>query len=124
MLTLGPIGNTVLDKGMKQIGSLDLSSAVAIWAGFRHVIRSPTIWMGMACLAGYLICYMLVLSMADYSFVLPFSGMTYALVPLLAYLFLDEKVSVARWIGIALLFLGVLLINRTPPRTTEPDASG
>ena len=123
MLALGPIGNTILDKGMKQIGSLDLSTAAAIWSGFRLVVASTTIWVGMGCLAGYLICYMLVLSLADYSFVLPFTGLTYALVPLLAYLFLHEKVSMARWTGIVLLFLGVLLINRTPPRTTVPGAT-
>jgi drug/metabolite transporter (DMT)-like permease len=121
MLTLGPICNAVLDKGMKQIGSLDLSTAAAIWAGYRHVAASQTIWLGMSCGAGYLICYMLVLSLADYSFVLPFSGMTYALVPLLGHLFLHEKVSGARWIGIALIFFGVLIINRTPSRTTQPS---
>jgi uncharacterized membrane protein len=52
--------------------------------------------------------------------VMPFSAVSYALVPLLAYLFLNEHVSAARWIGIVLIFLGVLLINRTPPRTTQP----
>jgi drug/metabolite transporter (DMT)-like permease len=109
--------------GMNHIGSLDLSTKAAIWASFRHVVESSTIWAGMTCLAGYLICYMLVLSLADYSFVLPFSGMTYALVPLLGYLFLHENVSPARWIGIVIIFLGVLLINRTPSRTTEPGAT-
>jgi uncharacterized membrane protein len=123
MLALGPIGNTVLAMGMNHIGSLDLTTKAAIWASFRHVVGSSTIWTGMTCLAGYLICYMLVLSLADYSFVLPFSGMTYALVPLLGYLFLHENVSPARWIGIVVIFLGVLLINRTPSRTTEPGAT-
>jgi drug/metabolite transporter (DMT)-like permease len=120
MLALGPIGNTVLAMGMNHIGSLDLSTTVAFCASFRHVVGSPTIWTGMVCLAGYLICYMLVLSLADYSFVLPFTGVTYAVVPLLGYFFLHENVSAARWSGIALIFLGVLLIHRTPSRTTEP----
>jgi drug/metabolite transporter (DMT)-like permease len=123
MLALGPIGNTVLALGMNHIGSLDLSNTAAIRASFRHVVGSPTIWVGMVCLAGYLICYMLVLSLADYSFVLPFSGVTYALVPPIGYLFLHENVSAARWIGIVLIFLGVLLINRTPSRTTERGAT-
>jgi len=123
MLTLGPIGNTVLAIGMNKIGSLDLSSPAAIWASFRHVVGSPMIWLGSAHLAGYLICYMLVLSLADYSFVLPFSSMTYAIVPFLGYLFLHENVSAARWTGIVLIFLGVLLINGTPSRTTEPGAT-
>jgi drug/metabolite transporter (DMT)-like permease len=123
MLALGPIGNTVLAFGMNRIGSLDLSTTTAFWASFRHVVGSPTIWTGMVCLGGYLICYMLVLSLADYSFVLPFTGMTYALVPLLGYLLLHENVSPARWIGIGLIFLGVLLIHHTPSRTTESGAA-
>jgi drug/metabolite transporter (DMT)-like permease len=45
-------------------------------------------------------------------------------VPLLAYLFLGDHVSAARWMGIVLIFLGVLLINRTPPRTTPVENSG
>jgi drug/metabolite transporter (DMT)-like permease len=71
----------------------------------------------------FMVCHMLVLSWADYSFVMPFSAIAYALVPLLGYLFLGEHVSVARWTGILLIFLGVLLINRTPHRTTEPVKS-
>jgi len=67
----------------------------------------------------FMVCHMLVLSWADYSFVMPFSAIAYALVPLLGYLFLGEHVSAARWTGILLIFLGVLLINRTPHRTTE-----
>jgi len=35
-----------------------------------------------------------------------------------AYLFLREQVSTARWIGIVLIVFGVVLINRTPHRTT------
>jgi drug/metabolite transporter (DMT)-like permease len=120
MLALGPIGNTIPTMGMNHIGSLDLSTTVAFCASFRHVVESPTIWTGMVCLAGYLICYMLSLSLADYSFVLPFTGITYAVVPLLGYFFLHENVSAARWSGIALIFLGVLLSHRTPSRTTEP----
>jgi uncharacterized membrane protein len=54
--------------------------------------------------------------------VMPFSAIAYALVPLLAYLFLHEQVSTARWIGIVLIVLGVVLINRTPHRTTPQAA--
>ena len=125
MLVLSPLGNVILDKGMKQIGSLELSSAAAVWTGFRHVVGSPTIWLGMACLAAYLVCYMLVLSWADLSFVMPISGMAFVLVPLLGYLWLHEQVPPRRWAGIALILLGVFLISRTPAQTTlpAPDAA-
>jgi uncharacterized membrane protein len=62
-----------------------------------------------------------VLSWADYSFVMPFSAITYALVPVLGYIWLGENVPVARRIGILLIVFGVFLVSRTPPRTTEPQ---
>jgi len=123
LVFFGSVGNTVLSKGMKDAGNLDISHLGAIEAGAVRVLSSGTIWLGIALMLLFMVCHMLVLSWADYSFVMPFSAIAYALVPLLAYLFLGEHVSVARWIGILLIFLGVLLINRTPQRTTEPARS-
>ncbi len=128
LVLFGSVGNTILSKGMKDVGDLDISHLSAIESGAAHVLTSGTIWVGIALMLMFMVCHMLVLSWADYSFVMPFSASAYALVPLLGYLFLHEQVSAARWIGILLIFLGVLLINRTPPRTTPqttaPDAAG
>jgi drug/metabolite transporter (DMT)-like permease len=119
LVLFGSVGNTILSKGMKDVGDLDISHVQAIEAGAVSVLTNGTVWLGIALMLLFMICHMLVLSWADYSFVMPFSAVSYALVPLLAYLFLHEQVSAARWIGIVLIFLGVLLINRTPPRTTQ-----
>jgi drug/metabolite transporter (DMT)-like permease len=120
LVVLGSVGNTILSKGMKDIGALDLSHLAAIASGATRVLSSGTVWLGIVLMLLFMVCHMLVLSWADYSFVMPFSAIAYALVPLLGYLFLGERVSAARWFGIVLIFIGVLLINRTPPRTTEP----
>jgi drug/metabolite transporter (DMT)-like permease len=119
LVFFGSVGNTILSKGMKDAGDLDISHLPALEAGAIRVLSSGTIWLGIALMLLFMICHMLVLSWADYSFVMPFSAIAYALVPLLGYLFLGEHVSVARSVGIILIFLGVLLINRTPHRTTE-----
>src|SRR5712672_3126382 len=119
LVLFGSVGNTILSKGMKDVGDLDFSHLQAIEAGAVSVLTNGTVWMGIALMLLFMVCHMLVLSWADYSFVMPFSAVAYALVPLLGYLFLGEHVSVARWTGILLIFLGVLLINRTPHRTTE-----
>jgi uncharacterized membrane protein len=121
LVLLGSVGNTLLSKGMKDAGDLDLSHFSTLAAGAAHVLTSGAIWLGIAMMLGFMVCHMLVLSWADYSFVMPFSAIAYALVPLLAYLFLHEQVSTARWMGIALIVLGVVLINRTPHRTTAPE---
>ena len=120
LVVLGSVGNTILSKGMKDAGDLDISRLSALAAGAARVLTSGTIWLGVAMMLAFMVCHMLVLSWADYSFVMPFSAIAYALVPLLGYLFLHEQVSVARWVGIVLIVLGVVLINRTPQRTTAP----
>ena len=104
---------------MKEAGDLDISHLSSMISGATRVLSSGPIWAGIAMMLGFMVCHMLVLSWADYSFVMPFSAIAYALVPLLGYLFLGEHVSAARSVGIILIFLGVLLINRTPHRTTE-----
>ena len=114
----------MLSEGMKGAGELDISHLASLAAGAVRVLTSGTIWLGIVMMLGFMICHMLVLSMADYSFVMPFSAIAYALVPLFGYLFLHEHVSATRWAGIALIFLGVLMINRTPPRTTGPGTAG
>ena len=118
LVVLGSVGNTILSKGMRDAGELDISHFTLLTAAAVRILTSGTIWLGIAMMLGFMICHMLVLSWADYSFVMPFSAIAYALVPLLAYLFLHEQVSTARWIGIVLIVLGVVLINRTPHRTT------
>src|ERR1700741_1771077 len=122
LVTLGSIGNTILSKGMKDAGDLDISRMASLVAGAERILTSGTIWIGIAMMLAFMVCHMLVLSWADYSFVMPFSAIAYALVPLLGYLFLHEQVSAALWVGIVLIVLGVILINRTPHRTTTPGA--
>jgi drug/metabolite transporter (DMT)-like permease len=118
MMSLGSVGNTILDKGMKDLGPIDFSTRSAIWQGTFHTFTSGSIWLGICCMLLFMVCHMLVLSWADYSFVMLFSAITYALVPLLGYLWLGEYVPVARRLGIVLIVFGVFLVSRTSPRTT------
>jgi drug/metabolite transporter (DMT)-like permease len=120
MIALGSVGNTILDKGMKTLGPIDFSTRVAIWQGLVHTFTNGTIWLGICFMLLFMVCHMLVLSWADYSFVMLFSAITYALVPLLGYLWLGEYVPIARRFGIVLIVFGVFLVSRTPPRTTVP----
>jgi drug/metabolite transporter (DMT)-like permease len=119
MIVLGSVGNTILDKGMKGLGTIDFSSRAAIWQGAFHTFTSGTIWLGIGCMLLFMVCHMLVLSWADYSFVMPFQALAYALVPLFGFLFLGDRVAATRWAGIVVIVAGVILINRTPDRTTH-----
>lgn len=122
MVSVGTLGNVALDKGMKDAGTVDISSRTAILHSLLQILFSREIWLGIALMLAFMICHMLVLSWADFSFVMPFSAVSYALVPLAGYLWLGETVHTARWLGIALIVLGVLLVSRTPPRTSPAEA--
>ncbi len=119
MIALGSVGNTILDKGMKSLGLIDFSTRSTIWQGIFRTFTSGAIWLGICCMLLFMVCHMLVLSWADYSFVMPFSAITYALVPVLGYIWLGEYVPMTRRVGIVLIVFGVFLVSRTPPRTTE-----
>lgn len=120
MIAAGSTGDILLSKGMKQIGEVSDWSAAALFDVFLRTFTSSTIWLGISLLIVFFVCYLLVLSWADYSFVLPASATSYAIVPLLGYLLLGEMVSPLRWTGVALICLGVALVGLTPHSTTTP----
>ena len=72
LVLLGSVGNTILSKGMKNVGDVEISHFSALTASLLHIISSGTIWLGISCMLAFFICHMLVLSWADYSFVMPF----------------------------------------------------
>jgi drug/metabolite transporter (DMT)-like permease len=107
-------GNVLLGKGMKQFGHFRGWPPSALMASFARVFTSGWIWLGIGSLLVFLVTFMVVLSWADYSFVMPVSAASYALVPLMSRYFLGEKVSSLRWTGVALICTGVALVSRTP----------
>lgn len=119
MILAGPMGNTLLAKGMKRIGPVSFSSLSVVMQTLGEVLSSGTIWLGIALMITFFVAYSLVLSWADYSYVQPASAMAYAVVAILGVLVLHEAVSPLRWAGIAVICLGVVVVGRTHPNTTE-----
>ncbi len=118
MIVAGPLGNVLLGKGMKSIGSLGVWPPPELAHTFGRVLSTGAIWLGIASLLMFFVANILVLSWADYSFVQPASSMAYGIVALLGYFILGESISPLRWLGIAIICLGVFIVGRTNPRTT------
>lgn len=119
MIIAGPLGNVLLGKGMQSVGTTDIASFPDLLRVVGRVFASGTIWLGVASLLTFFVANLLVLSWADYSFVQPASSMAYGVVALLSVFVLGEAVSPLRWAGIAIICLGVFIVGRTHPRTTE-----
>ena len=118
MVVCANAGDLLLKRGMSQIGAVPLSAQGLIHA-FRLTVTNRTLWVGILFLCGFMLSYMTVLSWADYSYVMPAGAFGYALLTLLAIVFLHEAVSARRWVGVVLICIGVLLVGQTKPRTME-----
>ena len=119
IVLFAPLGNVLLSKGMKGVGSAKNWAPGDIFHILGSIITSGYIWLGIACLLTFFVAYMLVLTWADYSYVQPASSFSYAVVAMLSYLLLGETVPPLRWIGIFVICAGVFIVGHTHPRTTE-----
>jgi len=115
---LAPLGNVLIGKGMQQVGSLKATNANDLVPLIGRMFSSPWLWVGIACLLGFFVVQMLLLTWADYSYVQPATALSYLSVAVLSYLLLGEAVSPLRWAGIGVICLGVLIVGRTHPKTT------
>lgn len=117
------VGNVFLTRGMKAVtaapdpgGLLAQSLHVALQAA-----QNPEIWLGTALLIVFFALYSAALSWADLSFVLPATAFGYVLNVAAGHYFLDEKVTSARWVGAAIIMLGVVFVSRSGDRTVAAD---
>jgi len=119
MVSIAPLGDIFLSKGMKQIGAMTSWAPSSLFDFFFRAFTSGTIWLGIALLLTYFVAYLVVLSWADYSYVYPATSMSMLVVALLARFVLHESVRPLRWAGVAMICLGVFAVGNTHPRTTE-----
>jgi drug/metabolite transporter (DMT)-like permease len=112
-------GNLLLSVGMRQVGEIRSWAPGALALTAVRTFTAGTIWLGIGALIVFFVLYLMLLSWADYSYVQPASALGYALVPLTAFAIFGEPVSAARWAGVLLITIGVGLVGRTPPRTTD-----
>jgi drug/metabolite transporter (DMT)-like permease len=118
LVVFSSAGNLFFSVGMKRIGAIQGWSFGALHAAFVAVFTSTWIWLGIISMLLFLAAFMLVLSWADFSYVLPATACMYAVIPLLGHFLLGERVTGLRWVGVGLICLGVVLVGRTPPNTT------
>jgi uncharacterized membrane protein len=121
MVVCANAGDLLLKRGMTEIGAVAITPS-GISHAFWMTVTSATIWVGILFLIGFTVSYMTVLSWADYSYVMPAGAFGYAILTLLAVVFLHENVTPRRWVGVVLICVGVLLVGQTKPRTTESPA--
>jgi drug/metabolite transporter (DMT)-like permease len=112
-------GDTALAVGMKRLGPVPLNHPDALLAA----LRTPWVAGGVLLLLIWIACYMTALSWADLTFVLPATSLAYVAVALLSRFWLHEQISPLRWLGIALITMGVGFVTRGPSFTAHESAA-
>jgi uncharacterized membrane protein len=117
----GSIGDSLLSLGMKQVGSVSLQHLPSVILA----VLNPWVALGILFLLGFFASYMMSLSWADLTYVLPATSLGYVLLALIARFCLHEQVTLTRWLGIFMISLGVGFVTRGPALTlhSHPAAS-
>jgi uncharacterized membrane protein len=117
VILLKPFSNLFLAWGMRRFPeTLSIDPAQYVRA-----VLDPLIAVGIGMQILWLLMRMALLSVADLSFVLPVTAVGYVISTFLAHFFLGEQVSVQRWLGTGVIFLGTALVSFTAGRKSKPE---
>jgi drug/metabolite transporter (DMT)-like permease len=108
-------GNLSLAWGMKRLPSNPGTNPLL----YVRAMLDPFVAAGIAALILALLTRMVLLSLADLSFVLPVTAIGYAVAAFLGKVVLHETVTDRRWAGTLLICIGAALVGSTPRTTTK-----
>jgi undecaprenyl phosphate-alpha-L-ara4N flippase subunit ArnE len=98
------------------LGQIAQKLAVEQWrgrtAGFAAVLRTPWLWLALACLGAGLLLWLLVLQRLDVGIAYPMLGLNFVLITLCGRFLFKESVDGRHWLGVLLILIGVVLLGR------------
>lgn len=105
-------GQILVRRGMLQVGSLENYAPWPLITYFWHALCNPYVIGGTALNALFYFLFLAALSWTKVTVALPMTAIEYGFATLLAIMILKESVPPVRWVGIALVIIGVILIAR------------
>ncbi len=113
VMVTASLGDSLLKRGMGQVGTVDMHHLGLLW----HALFNPYVDVGILLLIGFFAAYTTALSWADLTFVMPATAFGPVMIALIGKYWLHEQLSVARWVGIALIVCAVGFVAGGPSRT-------
>jgi len=95
---------------MKQVGALPALRLRALLVLGRQMARTGAVWLGLLFMIADFVTFLVVLSWADVSFIVPATSLHFVLATLGAKWLLHEHISRVRWCGTIAVGLGVALL--------------
>jgi len=106
----GTCGEMCMSHTMKTVGEVKDFSPRSVARSLGRAMKLPSFWIGISMMAAGFFALLGMLSVAKVSFVFPATALSYAVGTLGGRLFLGERVTPQRWVGVFLVCIGVVLV--------------
>lgn len=110
-IVCGVAGQTVIKIGVSQPGASDAATGLVSLVGM--IVRSPMVMLGLVLYGLGALAWIAVLSRVDLSVAYPFLALNFVLVTFSSQFILGETIPLMRWLGVAVICAGILLVARS-----------
>lgn len=110
IVVAGTGGELCVSRAMKGLGGQVSLHPAKVSRTIFAALRSPWMWLGLAMMAAAFFSLLAALSIYDVSFVVPVTALSYVAGAFGSAAFLREHVNADRWLGVALVVIGVTLV--------------
>lgn len=106
----GTGGELCVTRAMKEIGEVTDFRPSALLKFILQALVVRWMWIGVGMMALAFFAFLAALSFENVSFVVPVTALSYAAGAVGAVLFLGERISLQRWIGVLIVCAGVAIV--------------
>lgn len=106
----GTGGELCVSHAMKTLGEVHDFRPAALARFVWRAARVGWMWIGIGLMTLAFFSLLAMLSMENVSFVVPVTALSYAAGAVGATLFLRERISTQRWLGVLIVCIGVTLV--------------
>lgn len=108
---LGSIGQVALKIGANRIDNLSFTYETVLLDVLR-IIRTPEIILGLLFFGSSFLLWVKILTKSDLGYAYPLVSIGYINVVILSYFLFNEPITSSKFIGIILILLGVIFLNK------------
>jgi multidrug transporter EmrE-like cation transporter len=113
-VTLASIAQITLKSGVDHVTDAQGGTLRFGEGGLTALASSPWVWLGLALFGLSAVSWLFALSKASLSFAYPFAALGYVLIVAFSVFVLHEHVPPLRWLGVACIVVGIVLVAQTP----------
>ncbi len=106
----GTGGELCVSRAMKSVGEATSFRPAQIARVVLRALGQPWMWAGVSMMATAFFALLGALSLYNVSFVVPVTALSYIAGAFGAKIFLHERVTLWRWVGVLLVAVGVTLV--------------